>query len=259
MLKITSTPKAKGKRNKFLITLMPYGEYMDFSSVLLPGVGGQLNASNAISTDQLMKKNKVGHKWSPTLEGGLSMHKEAILKGNKAIRERRANLVNKDYDSHADGADAMKEIMGRRKARIDSFKEIKRKEYNFADDTELMLIPQPFKEGGCKSCQAGNCRCSSCKSKLDNSAKFREWDAKSREKLKAGKTKGEFAGPGTSFPIASPQDVAAAWSSVGRTANPRKVMAAIIRIAIKNKWESGLPETVRQRLKDGESGLPGND
>jgi len=238
---------------------MPYGEYMDFSSVLLPGVGGQLNASNAISTDQLMKKNKVGHKWSPTLEGGLSMHKEAILKGNKAIRERRANLVNKDYDSHADGADAMKEIMGRRKARIDSFKEIKRKEYNFADDTELMLIPQPFKEGGCKSCQAGNCRCSSCKSKLDNSAKFREWDAKSREKLKAGKTKGEFAGPGTSFPIASPQDVAAAWSSVGRTANPRKVMAAIIRIAIKNKWESGLPETVRQRLKDGESGLPGND
>jgi hypothetical protein len=33
-------------------------------------------------------------------------------------------------------------------------------------------------------------------------------------------------------------------------------MAAIIRIAIKNKWESGLPETVRQRLENGGSGLP---
>jgi hypothetical protein len=238
-------PKAKGKRNKFLTTLMPYGEHMDFSSVLLPGVGGQLNASNAISTDQLMKRNKIGRKWSPTPEGGLSMHKEAILKSNKAQRERRASLVNRDYDSHADGADAMKEIMGRRKARMDSFKELKRKEYNFADDTELMSIPQPFKEGGCKSCQSGNCKCSSCSAKLGNSAKFRE-----------GKTKGEFAGLGMSFPIASPQDVAAAWSSVGRTADPRKVMAAIIRIAIKNKWESGLPETVRQRLENGGSGLP---
>ena len=238
---------------------MPYGEYMNFSSVLLPGVGGQLNASNAISTDQLMKRNKIGHKWSPTPEGGLSMHKEAILNGNKVQRERRANLVNRDYDSHADGADAMKEIMGRRKARMDSFKEIKRKEYNFADDTELMSIPQPFKEGSCKSCQTGNCGCSSCKAKSGGSAKFREWDAESRKNLKAGKTKGEFAGPGTSFPIASPQDVAAAWSSVGRTADPRKVMAAIIRIAIKNKWESGLPETVRQRLKEGGSGLPGDN
>ena len=98
-------PKAKGKRNKFLTTLMPYGEHMDFSSVLLPGVGGQLNASNAISTDQLMKRNKIGRKWSPTPEGGLSMHKEAILKSNKAQRvvgpvpcsqcqEFRANHVN---------------------------------------------------------------------------------------------------------------------------------------------------------------------
>lgn len=235
---------------------MPYGEHMDFSSVLLPGVGGQLNASNAISTDQLMKRNKIGRKWSPTPEGGLSMHKEAILKSNKAQRERRANLVNRDYDSHADGADAMKEIMGRRKARMDSFKELKRKEYNFADDTELMSIPQPFKEGGCKSCQSGNCKCIPCNAKPGYSAKFREWDAEAREKLKAEKTKGEFAGPGMSFPIASPQDVAAAWSSVGRTADPRKVMAAIIRIAIKNKWESGLPETVRQRLENGGSGLP---
>lgn len=232
---------------------MPYGESMDFSSVILPGVGGQLNASNAISTDQLMRRNKAGLKWSPTPEGGMSMHNESILKGNKAQREKRSNLINRDYDDNADSKTAMNEIMGRRRARLDSFKEIKRKEYNFADDTELMSIPQPYKEGQCQACQTGTCKCSSCRAKAD---KFREWNTEARKNLKSGKTKGEFAGPGTSFPIASPQDVAAAWSSVGRSADPRKVMAAIIRIAIKNGWESGLPDTVKQRLKDGKSGMP---
>jgi hypothetical protein len=74
--------------------------------------------------------------------------------------------------------------------------------------------------------------------------------------LKEGKVKGEFAGPGLSFPIAGPKDVAAAWSSVGRASNPREVMAKIIKIAKKYGWESGLPETVKSRLGKGESGLP---
>ncbi len=59
-----------------------------------------------------------------------------------------------------------------------------------------------------------------------------------------------------SFPISSPVDVAAAWSSVGRAANPRQIMANIIRIAKKYGWESGLPESVKTRLADGKSGLP---
>jgi hypothetical protein len=74
--------------------------------------------------------------------------------------------------------------------------------------------------------------------------------------LKEGKVKGSFAGPDMSFPIAGPIDVAAAWSSVGRAANPRAIMRKIISIAKEHGWESGLPESVKKRLAAGESGLP---
>ena len=235
---------------------MPYGESLNFSSVTLPGVGGQINASNAISSDQLEKQNKSGRKWSPTKDGGLSMHNEKLLDRNQMLRSKRESLINRNYSDCASGSDAMKEIMGRRRSRMAAFQEIKKAEYNFADDTELMVIPQPFASAECSSCKSGRCNCPSCKARREPSARFREWSTEDREKLKRGETKGGFAGPGTSFPIASPQDVAAAWSSVGRAANPREVMAKIIRIAIKNKWESGLPNSVRQRLAAGKSGLP---
>lgn len=233
---------------------MPYGESLDFSFVILPGVGGQINASNAMSMDQLEKRNKSGKKWSPSLNGGgMSFHNESILASNKQTRAKREGLVNRDYSDCASGPDAMKEIMSRRKARAQEFQQIKKKEYNFADDTELLSIPQPFAAKECSLCKTGKCNCPSCKKKREN---FREWGAEDRKNLKEGKVKGEFAGPGTSFPIAGPQDVAAAWSSVGRAANPREVMAKIIRIAIKYKWTDGLPDSVKARLKNNESGLP---
>jgi hypothetical protein len=85
---------------------------------------------------------------------------------------------------------------------------------------------------------------------------YREWSTEKRKALQSGKIKGSFAGPDMSFPIASPVDVAAAWSSVGRAPNPRAVMKSIISIAKKHGWESGLPASVKKRLAAGESGLP---
>jgi hypothetical protein len=269
-------------------------EPFDFSSVTLPGVGGALNASTAVSSDRLEELNRIGKKWRTDKEGNLYYHNEQKLAANKVARDKRRNLVNRERHENADSEMAMKEIMGRRRARIEAFKELKKQEYNFADDSELMSMPQPFAMGepckskaklepGYKECGpdckgAGKCNCSSCKSKFKKEKQFsecksgcncascrhqakkdqeyREWTAAKREKLKAGKVHGEFAGPNMSFPIASPQDVSAAWSSVGRASNPREVMANIIKIAQKYEWQSGLPKSVRDRLAKGESGLP---
>jgi hypothetical protein len=134
--------------------------------------------------------------------------------------------------------------------------EMKKKEYGFSEgdsqDSELLSMPLPgFKE----SC---NCNtCPSCRDKKRKDAEFREWSTEKRKALKEGKVKGTFAGPDLSFPIAGPVDVAAAWSSVGRAANPRAIMRKIISIAREHNWESGLPDSVKQRIKDGGSGLPG--
>jgi hypothetical protein len=98
-----------------------------------------------------------------------------------------------------------------------------------------------------------------CIQKKHSEAEYREWSTEKRKALKSGKMKGSFAGPDMSFPIASPTDVAAAWASVGRAANPRAIMKNIIRIAKQNGWESGLPESVKKRLAAGESGLPSGD
>jgi hypothetical protein len=238
-----------------------YGSNLDFSSVTLPGVGGSLNAATAISSDRLQEMNKTGKKWRTDEDGNLTFHNEALLDANKKAREKRANLVNRDRNENADGQDAMKEIMSRKKARAAAFREIKRQEYNFADDTELMSMPQPFFGEGCSaSCKGpGKCSCASCKAKAKEERDFREWSTEKRKKLQTGEVKGEFAGPGMSFPISSAEDVSAAWSSVGRAPNPRKVMAEIIRIAKKYSWEEGLPQTVRDRLEKGESGLPSPD
>ena len=232
-----------------------FGSSFDFSGVTLPGVGGGINASNAISGEQLKKMNSSGKKWRPGPDGMMSNHNEEIIKMNAEHRERRAALVNREYNEQCEGSMAMKEIFDRKKSRMSSFKEMKKGEYGFAEgdsqDTELLSMPLPgFKE----SCSCQNCP--ACRDKKRKDAEFREWSTEKRKALKEGKVKGEFAGPDQSFPISSPVDVAAAWSSVGRAANPRAIMRKIISIAKSHGWESGLPESVKTRLAAGESGLP---
>jgi len=232
-----------------------YGTNFDFSGVTLPGVGGQINASNAISGDQLKAMNATGKKWRPNADGMMSNHNENILKMHSEHREKRASLVNREYNENCGGKDAMKEIFDRKKSRMSSFKEMKKNEYGFAEgdsqDSELLSMPLPaFKECACGG------TCPVCREKKRKDAEYREWSTEKRKDLKSGKVKGEFAGPDMSFPIASPVDVAAAWSSVGRAANPRQIMSKIISIAKKHNWESGLPESVKQRLSAGKSGLP---
>ena len=232
-----------------------YGSHLDFSGVSLPGTGGSLNASNAISGEQLKKQNASGKKWRPSADGmGLSSHNENILKMNAEHRERRANLINREYNENADSQSAMKEIFDRKKARGASFREMKKNEYGFSEgdsqDSELLSMPLPsFKECNCGTCPP-------CRDKKRKEQSFREWSTEKRKALKEGKVKGSFAGPDMSFPIASPVDVAAAWASVGRAANPRAIMRRIISISKEHGWESGLPESVKKRLAAGESGLP---
>ena len=235
-----------------------YGSSYDFSGVTLPGVGGGINASNAISAEQLAKENKSGKKCRPDKDGMMSNHNGNILKMNAEHREKRAGLVNRNYNENADSKTAMEEIFARKKSRGLAFKEMKKGEYGFAEgdsqDTELLSMPLPgFKE----SCNCGHCP--SCLDKKHREMEYREWSTEKRKALKEGKVKGAFAGPDLSFPIASPVDVAAAWSSVGRAANPRAIMRKIISIAKSHGWESGLPESVKKRLAAGESGLPHGD
>lgn len=237
-----------------------FGSSFDFSGVTLPGVGGGINASNAISGEQLKKMNDSGKKWRPGPDGMMSNHNENILKMNAEHREKRASLVNRDYNENADSKDAMKEIFDRKKARGAAFKDKKKAEYGFSEgdsqDSELLSMPLPggsFKE----KCDCGHCP--SCLAKNHAEMAYREWSTEKRKALKEGKVKGSFAGPDMSFPIASPVDVAAAWSSVGRAANPRAIMRKIISIAKEHGWESGLPESVKKRLAAGESGLPHGD
>ena len=234
-----------------------YGANFDFSGVILPGPGGAINASNAISGEQLKKQNESGKKWRPGPDGMMSNHNENIIKMNAEHREKRAALVNRDYNENADGKDAMKEIFDRKKSRMASFKEMKKAEYGFSEgdsqDSELLSMPLPggaFKE----ACSCNHCP--SCLDKKHREMEYREWSTEKRKALKEGKVKGSFAGPDMSFPIASPTDVAAAWASVGRAANPRAIMRRIISIAREHNWESGLPESVKKRLSSGESGLP---
>jgi hypothetical protein len=235
-----------------------FGSSFDFSSVTLPGVGGGINASNAISGEQLKQMNATGKKWRPGLDGMMSNHNENILKMNAEHREKRAALVNREYNENSDGKDAMKEIFDRKKSRMSSFKEMKKNEYGFAegDSQDSELLSMPIAGGAFKEpCKCGHC--ASCLDKKHAEMAYREWSTEKRKALSEGKVKGEFAGPDQSFPIASPVDVAAAWSSVGRAANPRAIMRKIISIAKNHGWESGLPESVKKRLEAGESGLPG--
>lgn len=85
---------------------------------------------------------------------------------------------------------------------------------------------------------------------------LRDWNESERKKLKSGKIRGAFAGPGDSFPIAGPEDVAHAWGLAGHAEFPNVVRAAIRRIAKKYGWESGLPDTAKAvQASDLEIGL----
>ena len=233
-----------------------YGSSLDFSGVSLPGTGGMLNASNSIGIPDLMERNREGKKWSPDIHGNLSHHNESILQANAARRQKSESTVNREYCDHCDGASAMKEIFSRKKARMESFKEMKRVQYNFSEeeslDSEVLSTPLPaFKEDcGC------DCSCASCRDKKRKDQEYREWSTEKRKELQSGAVQGSFAGPEQSFPISSAEDVSAAWSSVGRAKNPRQVMANIIKIAKAHGLESGLPDSVKQRMAAGESGLP---
>ena len=149
------------------------------------------------------------------------------LQANKDKRARKEALVTM-RDSYSDGDSIMNEIMERKRMRGESFREAK-----MADYRDRMGLT--FEE-----CESMNFA-----------------DAEYRRAIKDGKMKGEFAGEGMSFPIASPEDVRRAWSSVGRSGQPTaKLQKNIIRIARKHNWMNGLPKAVHSRLKKGGSGLP---
>jgi hypothetical protein len=144
-----------------------------------------------------------------------------LLEKNKQRREKVEALIPKDRDNYIVGDDIMKEIMGRRRQRMDMAKQTR---MNFQEEAYGI--------------------------------NHREWSGDMRKALQEGKMKGGFAGPDMSFPIASPADVAAAWASVGRAKDSEATMKKIISLAKANGWEKALPKTVRDRLKAGKSGLP---
>ena len=151
----------------------------------------------------------------------------ARLEANKKKRARRELLVTSE-DNYLSGEDAMQEIFARKKARGTEFRDLK-----MADYRDRMGLT--FAE--CEEYE------------------FR--DAEYRKAIESGKMKGDFAGEGMSFPIASPEDVSNAWASVGRSDQPTaKLQKNIIRIAKKHNWTNGLPKSVRDRMKKGGSGLP---
>lgn len=144
-----------------------------------------------------------------------------LLEMNKKRREKVQDLIPKDRNEYVVGDNIMREIMGRRRQRMDMSRQNR---VNFQEEAYGI--------------------------------NHREWSGDMRKALQEGKMKGGFAGPDMSFPIASPADVAAAWSSVGRASDPEGTMRRIIKIAKDNGWEQGLPKSVRERLKAGKSGLP---
>ena len=149
------------------------------------------------------------------------------LKANQERRKRKEALVTL-RDSYSDGPSVMGEIMERKRMRGESFREQK-----MADFSDRMGLT------------------------FDECASMNFADAEYRRAIKDGKMKGDFAGEGMSFPIASPEDVRRAWASVGRSKQPtKKIQRNIIRIARRFNWMNGLPDAVQKRIKKGGSGLP---
>ena len=153
----------------------------------------------------------------------------ARLDANKKKRGRAELLVTSN-DNYLSAEDAMGEIFARKRARSKEFREMK-----MADYRDRMGLT------------------------FDEASEMNFADKEYRLAIKEGKMKGAFAGEGMSFPIASPEDVRRAWSSVGRSDQPtKKLQQNILRIARKFNWMNGLPKAVRDRLKKGGTGLPEN-
>ena len=149
------------------------------------------------------------------------------LDHNKMRRAKKQGQVTM-RDSYASADDAMNELRERKMMRGMSHRESKMADYR--DRFGLTF---------------------------DECASMNFADAEYRRAIKEGKMKGEFAGEGMSFPIASPEDVRRAWASVGRSDQPtEKLQRNIIRIALKHNWTNGLPDVVRKRMKKGGSGRP---
>lgn len=76
----------------------------------------------------------------------------------------------------------------------------------------------------------------------------REWPQKKR--LEHKKRGGAFAGPGLSFPIASCEDVHAAYMAAGRAkGDPDTIRRNVIRIAQEKGWVRCLPQSVQAQLE----------
>ena len=149
------------------------------------------------------------------------------LDHNKNKRAKKQAQVTM-RDSYASADDAMNELRERKMMRGAQFREMK-----MADFRDRYALS------------------------FDESASMNFADAEYRRAIQDGKMKGEFAGEGMSFPIASPEDVRRAWSSVGRSDQPtKKLQQNILRIAKKYNWTNGLPKAVRDRMKKGGTGLP---
>lgn len=151
------------------------------------------------------------------------------LDHNKMRRAKKQGLVTR-RDEYSSADDAMAEIRERKMMRGTSYRESKMADYR--DRFGLTF----------DECVSTNFA-----------------DAEYRRAIKEGKMRGEFAGEGMSFPIASPEDVRRAWMSVGRSDQPtEKLQRNILRIARKHNWTNGLPDAVKKRLKKGGSGMPDN-
>lgn len=157
----------------------------------------------------------------------LMLGSAAALEHNKNKRTRKQAQVTM-RDSYSSAEDAMNEMRERKMMRSLSYRETKMAD--FRDRHGLTF---------------------------DEASSMNFADAEYRRAIKDGKMKGDFAGEGMSFPIASPEDVRRAWMSVGRSDQPTaKLQKNIIRIAKRFNWENGLPDEVRKRMKKGGSGLP---
>lgn len=157
----------------------------------------------------------------------LMLGNAAALDQNRDKRARKQAQVTV-RDSYSSAEDALNEMRERKMMRGASFRETKMADYR---DRHGLTFDE---------CTSMNFA-----------------DAEYRRAIKDGKMKGDFAGEGMSFPIASPEDVRRAWASVGRSDQPtEKLQKNIIRIAKKFNWTNGLPKAVRDRMKKGGSGLP---
>ena len=232
--------------------------------VVLPGTGGMINASNSQSGPSLQKEDKKNRKWGAGVneEGFTTIGKvdHSCMSGqrlanHKERRDKASNLVNREMCEYADGPQAMSEIVSRKNLRAAQYRELKSKEYKFSEQEDEYLAMGSFMPTFDEGCACGSC--ASCRNKKRADAEYREWSTKKRKELASGEIKGKFAGPDRSFPISNATDVKAAWSSAGRAKNPRAVMKNIIRIAKEMDLVSALPESVKKRLEEGGSGLPG--